>query len=93
MYLGSIVEKTNNIDLFNKPKHPYKKHYYRVLNISLDTKKERIRLIGDVPNPLNKPSGCSFHTRCSYAKDKCKSVKPDFIEKDNGHWVACHENL
>tara|TARA_B100000003_G_scaffold205087_1_gene218132 strand:- start:154 stop:1164 length:1011 start_codon:yes stop_codon:yes gene_type:complete len=94
MYLGSIVEKTNNIDLFNKPKHPYTKALLSsVLNTSLDTKKERIRLIGDVPNPLNKPTGCSFHTRCTYAKDKCKSVKPDFIEKENGHWVACHENL
>ena len=69
MYLGSIVERTNNIDLFNKPKHPYTKALLSsVLNTSLDTKKERIRLIGDVPNPLNKPSGCSFHTRCIYAK-------------------------
>ena len=91
MYLGTIVEKTNRRQLFNEPRHPYTKALLSAVLQNQESKRtERIRLEGDIPNPINKPTGCRFHTRCRYAEDVCRSVEPELTEKYPGHWEACH---
>ncbi|MFK7963431.1 MAG: ABC transporter ATP-binding protein [Burkholderiaceae bacterium] len=91
MYLGSIVEKTDRISLFRNPRHPYTRALLSaVLMDSSDQPVERIRLQGDIPSPIDRPSGCRFRTRCQYAQDKCSREEPPLIEKSPGHWEACH---
>jgi oligopeptide/dipeptide ABC transporter ATP-binding protein len=93
MYLGKIVEFADSEILYNKTLHPYTKALLSAIPIpSLDKKKERIMLKGDVPSPINKPSGCSFHTRCDYCMDICKIEDPILKEenKEVNHLVACH---
>jgi len=92
MYLGAIVEKTDRRQLFTNPLHPYTRALLSAVpsRDSSKKKKKRIRLKGDIPNPVNRPSGCHFHTRCSYAKESCRKTKPGLVEKRPGHWVACH---
>ena len=92
MYLGTIVEKTDRNTLFSNPRHPYTRALLSaVLQHSSGKQKiNRIRLSGDIPNPINKPSGCRFHTRCLHAEDICRKVEPNLSEKSPGHWEACH---
>lgn len=91
MYLGKIVEVANSEDLFNHPKHPYSRALISSIPVPDPTlKRDRIILEGDVPNPANPPSGCSFHTRCSFAKEICKTDTPPLKEISIGHNVACH---
>ena len=91
MYLGTIVEKTTRRQLFNGPRHPYTKALLSAVLQNEESKRtERIRLVGDIPNPINKPTGCRFHTRCRYAEDVCRSVEPELTEKSPGHCEACH---
>lgn len=91
MYLGTIVEKTNRVALFENPQHPYTRALLSaVLTGSTDKKAKRIRLEGDIPNPINKPSGCRFRTRCAFAKEICGEQEPVLEEKYPGHWEACH---
>ncbi|ASV68114.1 MULTISPECIES: ABC transporter ATP-binding protein [Cytobacillus] len=91
MYLGNLVEITSTDELFNNPLHPYTKALLSAIPIPDTTKKrERIIIKGDIPSPINPPTGCVFHTRCPYVMDDCKMVKPDLIEKDNKHKIACH---
>ncbi len=91
MYLGVIVEKANRKSLFENPRHPYTRALLSaVLTSSSGEKVERIRLEGDIPNPINKPTGCRFRTRCAYAKEICSQVEPELEEKSPGHWEACH---
>jgi oligopeptide/dipeptide ABC transporter ATP-binding protein len=91
MYLGRIVEKTDRISLFRNPRHPYTRALLSaVLQDSSDQPIERIRLEGDIPSPVDRPTGCRFHTRCRYAQNKCREQEPDLIEKSPGHWEACH---
>lgn len=91
MYLGNIVEEGLTDDLFAKPLHPYTQALISAVPISHPTqKRERIKLIGEIPSPLNPPTGCVFHTRCPFAMDVCKSVKPTMIQKDMHHRVSCH---
>lgn len=91
MYLGTIVEKASRQALFGNPRHPYTRALLSaVLKDSTQAQSGRIRLQGDIPNPINKPSGCRFHTRCRHAEEKCRSVEPALIEKSPGHWEACH---
>ena len=61
-----------------------------VIYQNLLVKRKRIILTGDIPNPANPPSGCKFHTRCSYATDKCREIEPEFRKVSEGHEVACH---
>ncbi len=92
MYLGNIVEKTNRRRLFNNPLHPYTRALLSAV-LTRDSSKEkskRIRLEGDIPNPINRPEGCYFHTRCMHAESICRIEKPKLIERFPGHWVACH---
>jgi peptide/nickel transport system ATP-binding protein/oligopeptide transport system ATP-binding protein len=91
MYLGKVVEIADKSSLFNKPMHPYTKALLSAIPVIDETKKgERIILKGDVPSPLNPPTGCRFHTRCPYAKDRCSKEEPELRELDTIHSVACH---
>ena len=94
MYLGKIVELAMSEDLYGNTLHPYTKALLSAIPVAdLDRRKERINLLGDVPNPINPPSGCPFHPRCSMSQDRCKIVVPHLINysKDsNEHLAACH---
>ena len=91
MYLGSMVEQADTDDLFSNPLHPYTKLLMSAVPIPDPTRKrEKIYLHGDVPSPADPPTGCSFHTRCNQCMDICSSIKPQEIEVEPGHMVACH---
>lgn len=91
MYLGKIVELCPADELFSHPAHPYTKALLSAIPVaSIDVKRERIILPGDVPSPKNPPSGCRFHTRCPYATEKCTQAEPPLAERAPGHFAACH---
>lgn len=91
MYLGRMVELTDNEQLYENPLHPYTRSLLSAVpNPDPDVKKERIILEGDVPSPSNPPTGCAFHTRCPERMDICKEVRPEFKEYSDNHFVACH---
>jgi peptide/nickel transport system ATP-binding protein/oligopeptide transport system ATP-binding protein len=90
MYLGKIVELAERNDLFRNPKHPYTQALMSAIPMPDPTRKgQRIILQGDVPSPLNPPSGCRFHTRCPVAMEHCKQEEPVFKEVAPKHWAAC----
>lgn len=91
MYLGNLVELADCDELYRNPKHPYTQALLSSIPIpDPDVKIERIPLEGDIPSPMNPPSGCRFHTRCRYATERCISERPEFKYDENGHGVACH---
>lgn len=91
MYLGKIVELAAKHELYNNPQHPYTEALLSAVPIPDPTKKkQRIILEGDVPSPINPPSGCRFHTRCRYAQDICSIQDPAFVDIGDSHFVACH---
>lgn len=90
MYLGRMVELAEGKELYKDPKHPYTKALFSAIPVpDPRVKKERIILQGDVPSPINAPSGCHFHPRCPAAQDKCSFESPAFEEKTKGHQAAC----
>ena len=93
MYLGRIVEIAPARELYTTPKHPYTEALLSAVPIpEPGLKRTRIRLVGDVPNPINPPTGCHFHPRCPKAFDRCKVESPALKQAADGHWAACHLN-
>ena len=93
MYLGKMVELANANEIYDHPLHPYSKSLLSAVPVpdpKIARANQRIVLSGDIPSPLNEPSGCPFRTRCPYACDKCAESMPDFQEVSAGHFVACH---
>ena len=91
MYLGKVVELSNTAELFDTPYHPYTKALLSAIpSLDPDEKKERIILQGDVPSPIDPPTGCRFHTRCPIAVERCKLEEPLLRELSPAHHVACH---
>jgi len=93
MYVGKIVELAENNDLYEHPTHPYTQALLTAIPIpdpATQKQRKRVVLTGDIPSPVNPPSGCRFHTRCPIAFDRCKVEEPAFAEYSPGHFTACH---
>ena len=94
MYLGKMVELADASEIYDHPLHPYSKSLLSAVPVpdpKIARANQRIVLSGDIPSPLNAPSGCPFRTRCPYASEECAQSMPDFKEVSSGHFVACHK--
>ncbi len=93
MYVGKMVELADRNALYKRPLHPYTKALLSAVPVpdpEVESRRQRVILTGDVPSPVNPPSGCRFHPRCRYVKDNCSQEEPEFKEVERDHWVACH---
>ena len=93
MYLGKMVELADANEIYDHPLHPYSKALISAVPVpdpKIARANQRIALGGDIPSPLNAPSGCPFRTRCPYATEQCAAEMPEFKEVSKGHFVACH---
>lgn len=94
MYLGQVVEMADCEELYKNPLHPYSQALFSAIPIpDPEVNINRIMLEGDVPNPVNVPKGCAFHTRCRYATKKCKEIRPELCDVGDGHKVSCHLHI
>lgn len=93
MYLGKMVELASNDEIFAGSAHPYTQALLNAVplpNPVQQRSREKIILSGDLPSPVNPPTGCRFHTRCPFAEEKCRVEEPSWRELTEGHWIACH---
>ena len=91
MYLGKVVEHGTCEEVFTNPKHPYTQALLSSTpQLSSEKRRQRIKLKGELPSPLNPPSGCAFHGRCQYANDRCRTEGPVLRTTDEAHLIACH---
>jgi oligopeptide transport system ATP-binding protein len=91
MYLGKIVEIADKRALFGEPRHPYTQALLSAIPLPEPAlKRQRMILQGDVPSPLNPPTGCRFHTRCPYVRERCRKEEPGLEDAGDGHRTACH---
>ena len=93
MYVGKIVELTDRDLLYERPLHPYTKALLSAVPIPdpvVERKRQRMILTGDVPSPVNPPTGCRFHPRCPFAQDLCRTDEPQLLEVEPSHFAACH---
>jgi peptide/nickel transport system ATP-binding protein len=90
LYLGTLCELASASDLFNEPRHPYTRALLSAIPKIGDKKAKHIKLKGEVPTPVNLPTGCVFHGRCVYARERCKKEFPRLIELSNSTFVSCH---
>lgn len=91
MYLGKLIELGPAALVTDNPRHPYTQSLLSAVpEIDKRRRKKRIQLVGDVPSPVNPPSGCRFHPRCPIAKPDCKEQEPELKQNESGHWVSCH---
>jgi len=94
MYLGKLMETAPKDTIYTKPEHPYTHALISALPIpNPDLVRERVVLSGDIPSPVNIPSGCRFRTRCPYVKDLCAQKEPPLAPRGPGHLVSCHFDL
>jgi oligopeptide/dipeptide ABC transporter ATP-binding protein len=91
MYLGKVMELAGVGNIYERPRHPYTEALLSSVPMP-DPKilKKKITLPGDVPSPINPPSGCVFHPRCRYRRGECETVVPEFVEIEPDHWLSCH---
>ena len=92
-YLGNIVEITQASALYANPMHPYTQALLSAIPIpdpEVEEKKQRIRLEGELPSPVDPPEGCRFINRCRFASERCRKERPELLEMEPGHLVACH---
>lgn len=93
MYLGKIMERARSSDLFKNPLHPYTQSLISVIPVpspKIERTRKRIVLEGEVPSPVNPPTGCVFHTRCPIAEAICREEAPQSKEMEKDHFVSCH---
>ena len=90
MYLGKIIEIADSASLFNNPRHPYTEALLAAIpSIDPESKKQRVKIKGDLPSAMDMPKGCAFHTRCPIREKKCEQSVPQLKEVHLGHHVAC----
>jgi len=91
MYLGNIIELGESHDIYAEPLHPYTEALLEAIPTTEENSNKELQVLeGDIPSPIDPPSGCKFHTRCRYASDLCKAEYPAWRERKPHHFVACH---